>query len=107
MQVPVWHISLTMGSLFQPKLAEKALTYSFQNRGCFAEPMEHGAVQLCTHSFGKGAVLCKLAGKAFVLASTLELLVLAHKLPELSYLSCLEIALHSREKPLRSGIPLI
>ena len=73
MQVPVSHVSLTLGSLLQPKLAEKALTYSFQNRGCFAEAVKHGAVQLCTHSFGKGAVLCKLAGKAFVLASTLEL----------------------------------
>lgn len=93
MQVPVWHVSLTLGSLFQPKLAEKALTCSFQNRGCFAEAVKHVAVQLCTQSLGTGVVLCKLAVKAFVLAITLELASISSQAAKLSYLNCLEIAL--------------
>jgi len=90
---PVWHVSLTLGSLFQPKLAEKALTCSFQNRGCFAEAVKHVAVQLCTQSLGTGVVLCKLAVKAFVLAITLELASISSQAAKLSYLNCLEIAL--------------
>lgn len=52
-------------TLFQLKLVEKLLAYSFRNRGCFTKTR---LVQLLGHPFGIGAVLWKLAGKTFGLA---------------------------------------
>ena len=70
MQMLLWHFGLILRSLFQPKLTEKPVAYSFQNRDCFTEIVP---IQLCTHSFGIGVVFCKLAEEAFGLDISLEL----------------------------------